>query len=308
MRWLDYVRRDPVPWLLDPVNPSVRYLTLRDIFRKPDSELIEEQQRVLDWAPVVKLRTHWDPLHHWGRAGDPYYGGPLGTLGTLYLLAQLGAPPFSEAQASCEQLLAYGRRNDGYLAPRGGTAIPPIGLTGMALRILHHFGFGDHPITQAACRRLVATVQQAPDTLGQAIADHATCAAAIKALESLLRMADTVEDRTTAMEILGRYLLAYPYDWAGRDARWLILRFPRFYDSDLSELCHTLAQTPFRETPEFEGLVQRLGQQQNAEGYWVKRKPTLALDWEPPMHPSRWLTYEAIHTLILTYGDDRYAP
>ena len=31
MSWRGFLRNDPVPWLLEPENPSVRYWTLVDV-------------------------------------------------------------------------------------------------------------------------------------------------------------------------------------------------------------------------------------------------------------------------------------
>ncbi len=136
MSWVDIIGRDPVPWLLDPGNPSARFLTLKHIFRKPTASLQEEQARILTWAPVAMLRRHWVPINFWGRAASPYYGGPIGNFGTLFLLTQLGTPRISETDAVCENLLERGRMPDGSFAPGDKTAAPWLAYTGIALQIL----------------------------------------------------------------------------------------------------------------------------------------------------------------------------
>ncbi len=68
-------------------------------------------------------------MHFWGRAESPYYGGPVGNFGTLYLLAQMGVPRYPEIEPVCENLLAIGRRRDGHYAPQGGAA-PGIAMPG----------------------------------------------------------------------------------------------------------------------------------------------------------------------------------
>ena len=59
-RWLDLVKRDPVPWLLDPANPSARLLTLRHLFKRSETALQDENARLLAWSPIVILREHWN--------------------------------------------------------------------------------------------------------------------------------------------------------------------------------------------------------------------------------------------------------
>ena len=49
MSWTDVVKRDAVPWLLDPTNPSARILTLREIFDQPEERLTDEYVRLLEW-------------------------------------------------------------------------------------------------------------------------------------------------------------------------------------------------------------------------------------------------------------------
>ena len=60
MSWLAHIRRDPVPWLLDPENPSARLLTLRHIFRRPEASLEADYDAVLAWKPVQTLLRYAD--------------------------------------------------------------------------------------------------------------------------------------------------------------------------------------------------------------------------------------------------------
>jgi len=251
MSWVDVIGRDPVPWLLDPGNPSARFLTLKHIFRKPAAALLEEQARILTWAPVLKLRRHWAATNFWGRATDPYYGGPMGNFGTLFLLTQLGTPRIPETDAVCEILLERGRMPDGSFAPGEKTAAPWLAYTGIALQILTHFGYEDDPRTQQAWDVLTQTVQKHPDTLGCTLAGRGCRAAAVKALGALLhRDGDRpLDSDAETIEILCTFLLSHSYEWDGRDIDWTLPRFPRYYDTDLVELTHMLAHTEHRNDP-----------------------------------------------------------
>ena len=310
MSWVDVVGRDPVPWLLDPGNPSARTLTLKHIFGKPDAALVAEQARILDWAPVASLRRHWVPINFWGRAGNPYYGGPVGNFGTLFLLAQLGAPRFDELEVVCESLLDRGRLPNGAFAPGGQTSAPWLAYTGMALATLTHFGYEADPRTQRAWQALVEAVHEHPDTLNIPPAERGGIAAGTKALSALLHRGgdQPLESDAETIDIICRYLLAHEYDFDGRDDDWMGPRFPRTYETDVVELTHLLAHTRHRNHRVCRELNQRLLMLKDDSGRWIKTRTTPALFHERINQPSRWLTFEAVHALMLVHGDEIYAP
>lgn len=309
MRWLDLVKRDPVPWLLDPVNPSVRLLTLRHLFKKPEASLAEDRARLLAWTPITTLREHWNPVNFWGREGDPYFGGAMGNFGTLYLFSQMAVPLFPEVSPACENLLDRGRSDDGRFMLEGVPTAPWLCYTGMALQIMEHFGYGNDLRARSAELALIQTILLRPEQLKCPIANGSCPHGLVKALAGLLSMPaeQRTSDEEQALAVLGEHLINYPYDFGRHDTEWLQPAFPRYYRSDLVELCHVLAQTPSRTHPRFQVLLRQMLMLQNAEGRWNKSRPTPPLSEERIHRPSRWLTFEAIHTLTLIYGDDIYA-
>ena len=311
MSWLNFVKRDPVPWLLDPANPSARLLTLRDIFRRPEIALAREYAAVLAWEPLRALIAQAHPVNFWGRADNPTFGGPAGTLGTLYALAQLGIPAFPLAQEACENLLRHGRLPDGRFAPADSPAPPWLCYTGMALQTLWHFGFGEDPRTHSAQAALVQAVLHHPRQLECPIAGGKCPWGMVKALAGLLNTPPEQQtaEGTAAIEALAGQLLAHTFDFTGRDAAWMDFYFPRYYEADLVELCHVLAQSYGRDNPRFRRLVRQMVELQTEKGRWVQARPASRnVLPEQRNHPSRWLTFEAVHTLILTYGGNDYAP
>jgi len=308
MHWMDLVARDPVPWLLDPGNPSVRLQTLRYMYGRPVTQLAAEQRALLDWEPVANLRRRCDPMHFWGRAESPYYGGPVGNFGTLHLLAQMGVPRYPEIEPVCENLLAIGRRQDGHYAPQGGGAAPWHCYAGMALHILTHFGYGEDPRVQSAWEAMAEAVRNDPDHLGCAMDDRACRAGAVKSMAAIIHCdTDAPGGDEATMDRLCAYLLRHTYDLEGEDSDWTKLRFPRFYDTDLIELCHVLAHTAHRAHPTSQRLLRFVLDLQDADGRWHKQKVTPALAIERIFQPSRWLTFEAVHALVLNYGGVLYA-
>jgi len=309
-QWLSRVSRDPVPWLLDPANPSARFLTLRDIFRKSASDLSEEQQFIVSWEPVQALLEHWNATSFWGRADNPYFGGPVGNLGVLYLLYQLGAPALPQVQAACRNLLDLGRTDDGRFALPEPASASWLCYTGMALQLLNYFGFQDDVRVRSTRVSLLQAILLRPDLLACPLLGGRCLDGLVKALGALLSVPpnDRTADDVGAIGLVGQYLVDYPLDLDGRDRRWLAPVFPRYYSGDLLELCHLLAQTPYRDHIRLEELVRRILLLQDEEGRWIKAESTPAFTVERIHQPSRWLTLEAVHTLTLIYGDMIYAP
>jgi hypothetical protein len=66
--WQQHLNTDPLPWLLDPENPSIRYWTLTDIFDRPASDPeVQEARGAIAQQPLVKqLFALQHPQGHWG--------------------------------------------------------------------------------------------------------------------------------------------------------------------------------------------------------------------------------------------------
>jgi len=310
MRWIDFVNRDPVPWLLDPENPSARLLTLRHIFKRPEANLERDYTALLAWEPVQAIIARAKPGSFWGREENPYFGGPIGTFGTLATLAQLSVPTFPQARAACGNLFEHGHLPDGRFAPQEPGPLTWLCYTGMALKILCHFGFKNDPRTHATSAALAHIVNHKPEQLTCKIAGGNCMAGTLKSLVGLLSLPahQRTAEEAAAITALTEQLLDYPFDFKKREAAWLQLHFPRYYESDLLELCRVLASTLPPDHPRLQMLVKKLLTYQTAEGRWIKTTQGPSdIQVERPERPSRWLTFEAVHTLVMVYGSNTYA-
>ncbi len=310
MEWLDVVARDPVPWLLDPANPSARLFTLRDIFQRPPTALDRERETVVTWAPVRALLDEADSVSFWGRTTNPYFGGPLGNFGTLYTLTQIGVPPLPLLKTAGENLLEHGRGSDGRFAPPDPTTGTWLCYTGMALQLLWDLELGEDPRTGSAARALTQAILHQPERLRCELAGEVCPWGLVKALGGLHRIPRDrrPEEVARACDLLVDRLLEYPFDFEGVNADWLQPTYPRYYESDLLELCHVLAHAGAQKRISYRRLEERLRAMQTSAGRWLKRRPAPGrLDVEARQRPSRWLTWEAIHTLAITYGNETYA-
>ena len=68
--WKAYLRADPVDWLLEPDNPSVRYLALTELLDHPegDPDVVQAKRDIMDSGVVRALLE--------GQREDGYWGAP----------------------------------------------------------------------------------------------------------------------------------------------------------------------------------------------------------------------------------------
>ena len=70
----ELLNADPLPWLLEPADPSVRYWTLRDVLGRPadDSDVLAARAAIAEQSLVRELFARQQPAGHWGDATKPY--------------------------------------------------------------------------------------------------------------------------------------------------------------------------------------------------------------------------------------------
>lgn len=115
-------------------------------------------------------------------------------------------------------------------------------------------------------------------------------------------------DETLAIQRLAEKLRAgLSIGSAGR-ADWLRLRANRYYETDLLELTHVLALAVAGNTCAFANSRRDWKRCRMRKGAGTRRasRPTTCR-LERIFQPSRWLTFEAVHTLMLIYGGNTYA-
>nr|MBC7245235.1 hypothetical protein [Chloroflexota bacterium] len=83
---------DVIPWLLEPDNPSVRYLTLRYLLAHPedDTEVQMTRSAIASSPLAMHVFTRQAPGGYWGDPISPYLPKYKSTYWTLMLLGNLG--------------------------------------------------------------------------------------------------------------------------------------------------------------------------------------------------------------------------
>jgi len=299
--WQSGLKADPIPWLLERENPSARYLTLSHLLDsgERDSQVVEARTAIQAYPPVREILKLMDPVNFWGRADRPFYGGAVGTHATLDLLAELGLPRIPQLEAACENLFEHGQHKSGGFTYDGTPGRILLCYTGGAICTLLHFGYrGDARLKHAL--KYMTTRSTTPGGLTCSYADGEQCQWGItKVLAAFAALPETDRspDLTHAVEALANAVLDHEFDFEGHDARWLNFGFPLNYQSDLIELCDVLARLDYGLDLRFRQLLDMMLAAQTADGRWIKRYGTRALQVEERGQPSKWITIRALRAL-----------
>jgi hypothetical protein len=293
---------DPLSWLLEPADPSVRYWTLRDILGRPadDGEVLAARTAIAEQPLVRELFARQQPAGHWGDdATKPYTAG--GTLGVLSLLHMLGVVPDERTAAGCDAFLRACQADTGgfsMVATRRSGIFPCT--TGEHLPFLVTFGLADDPRVRAAFDFLIADMAT-DDALDCGRYGHRPCLwAAIAGLNGLAVLpADrrsAQSDRVVAR--LAGALLDAPYDFAGEHQRWLTFGVPRGWD--LLSALRALAAHGYAADPRFNVLWQLVLAQQDEQGRWLCGSVSRTWPIEKRNRPSKWVTLDGMRILRAT--------
>ncbi len=148
-----------VGWLLEPTQPSVRYVTLVGLLdrseRDPDVREARTAIPLRGWARDILESQR--PEGHWESRRDLYRPKYTATIWRLIVLADLGmtaADP--RVQKPCDMFLSeYARKDGGFDVPGSKWARSELCLTGNLARTLERCGLGDDPRVRSAFGWLV---------------------------------------------------------------------------------------------------------------------------------------------------------
>ena len=302
--WKAALKADPISWLLEPDNPSVRYSALVDLLGRAadDAEVGQPRAAIAKQPLVQELLSLQHPDGHWGDdATKPYTA--KGTLGALGLLHTLGVEPNGRTAGGCDSFLRFCQHESGgfSMTKTRRSGIFPC-TTGEHLPMLVYFGKGDDPRVRRAFSYLIQAVS-APDALDCGRYDHRDCLwGAIAALNGLAALpADLHSPQSEAVvSRMARQLLGAEYDFEGEHKRWLTFGVPRRWD--LLGALRALAAHGYSGDERFARLLELLLAQQDQQGR--RRCGSVSRTWplEKRGQPSKWVTLDALRLLKVTYG------
>ena len=323
MPWRAKLSADPLPWLLEPDNPSVRYFALRDLLDRPDTdaELRTARAAIVDSEPVRAILAARHPDGYWVRPGPGYSPSYTSSVWQIIFLAALGADdtPAGIGQ-SCEYVLTHAQARNGGLS-----------MTSIPSKVIHCLNGGlAHAFLALGLPPEADRIQQALDwqaraILGEDITFYASgttgpgfgCVAnsalpcawgAIKALKAFGLLPP--EGRTpriqravdAGVEFMFSHDLAradYPYH-DRISSNWFRFGYPLSYTSDILEALEVLALLGYARDTRLASAVEFVVSKQDGQGRW-KLEHTLNgkmwVDIEQKGKPSKWVTLRALRVL-----------
>jgi hypothetical protein len=317
-------------WLLEKDNPSVRYFTLRDLHKKPESdpEVIEAKQTIMTTGIVPAILAKQEEGGYWGQPDRFYTDKYKGTVWQMLILAELGADgndprirkmvEFILANSQEKMEGGFSFRRSEKLGGGLASGVVPC-LTGNVVFSLLRLGYFDDERTQKGidwiCRyqRADDGVAHAPggpvyDRYEMCWGRH-TCHMGVE--KSLKALAEIPMARRSAavkikIEELAEYLLVHRIHKKSHDTEkvsrpgWLKFGFPLMYQTDILEILWILTSLGYKD-PRMDEAVEILRTKQSGDGRWKLENSfngRIIKDVEKKGMESKWVTERALGVLM----------
>lgn len=328
------MKADPIDWLLEEDNPSVRYFTLTDILDLPPSkpQVRKARAAIMKKGVVPRILAKQEAGGYWGVPENFYeHSKYKGTVWQLIVLAELGADGSDERiRKACEFVLenSQDRQSGGFTyagsSENGGhhSKVIPC-LTGNMVFSLIRLGYLEDSRLQKGIdwittyQRFDDRIDKPPQgwpydiTLG-CWGRHTCSMGAIKALKALAEIpeqARSPEVKETLIQGAGYFLQHHVYKRSHNLEKvckpgWLKFGFPLMYQTDALEILAVLTKLGYYD-PRMQEAIDLLLSKQDNQGRWTLETTfngRFQVNIEAKGKPSRWVTLNALRALKLYYS------
>jgi hypothetical protein len=335
--WQSLLKEDPIPWLLEAEDASIRHFTLTDLLDLPpdDPQVVSARRAIPESEAVGRILSRQKPGGWWGKPEDFYMRSKYkGTVWQMILLAELGVDGDDpRLQRACEFLLTHvqDRQSGGFAyvwqartdpeetsQPAGNPGYVIPCLTGNMVFSLIRLGCLDDPRLQKGLE-WITTYQRYDDRDGRSpnawpYTVHASCwgrhactMGVVKAMKALAEV--PVERRSPAIQqsiaagmefMLRHHLFKRSHDLSrvAKDA-WLEFGFPWMWNTDALEMAVILVKLGSRDA-RLQDAVDLILSKQDSQGRWVLEHSfngRTLVSIEVEGQPSRWVTLNALRVL-----------
>ena len=296
VNWRSSLISDPLDWLLEPENPSIRFWALTDLLDRPanDADVLQARQAIHQQPLVKELFALQHPDGHWGDDPTTPYSAQ-GAVGVLSLLHMLGVQPDERTALGCNSLIRYSQHISGgfSLTKARRSGIFPC-TTGEHLPFLIYFGLGSDPRVQAAFAFLIAAMS-ADRPLKCSRYQEGDCLwGAIAALNGLSVLPTSLRTSETQQIVnrLADMLLNAGYDFEGEHRRWLTFGVPRGWD--LLSALRALTLNGFGRDERLGPLLKLILMRQDQQGRFMCGSVSRTWPLEKRGQPSKWVTLDVL--------------
>lgn len=320
--WKKVLKSDPTDWMLEPDDPGVRYLALRDIVDADEKEIQAARTKAHGEGPIATILDNMNPEGYWISPGNVYANKCRGTVWSVISLAELGASIKENKRvgAACNYLVDQALLKSGQFSPRRIPTNMGLCLQGNMLLSLMNLGYDESRLETAYewTARMVTgeDVPQKVDKDGLAPAEDAlgpfryfkyigprfACRAnktlpcgwaGVKVMMAFSRLPD--ERRTgliqRAIDTGTDFFLSgdsskaeFPGHRTGvPDKRWWQFRFPSFWGADILQIAEAFTWLGYGGDPRLANTFDLILSKQDENGRWP-------LDWVDKSH-KMWVKY-----------------
>ena len=312
---------NPLPWLLEPENPSAQYLTLTGLLDRPadDPEVVAARAAIPHrGAARAILDAQW-PEGYWVAPGTGYSPKYKATVWQVIFLAALGAPRTEAVDRACARVLGDSRLPDGRFSAKKTAQGAIACLGGNLLRALKQLGYED-PRTAVSMEALAEMVlrdgyrcrynalRDKDGAWPQRMRDGLPCAwGAIKTLGAFAEVPkeqrspavwDAIE-AGTALLLDGNLADGDYFTATEPSPLWQQFGFPLGYTSDLLEALEVLGRLGVEIGPQLAPALEVVRSKRGESGRWMLESApgnTWAGFGEIGA-PNKWVTLRALKAL-----------
>jgi hypothetical protein len=335
--WINMLKDDPLPWLLEENTPAVRHLALRQLLDLPEEapDVRHASAAAMQKNPIASVLAAQHPDGFWVKPGPGYAPKYRGTVWQVIFLDQLGADGSdTRVHAACEYVLSHSQADTGGFAASGSEKDPPPSslvvhcLNGNLLRALIGFGWLEdervqraidweaHVITGEGVTRYLRSGTTGPGFCCSANEGLPCAWGAIKGLLALAHIPPehraphverAIEQGVAFLFSCDPATAAYPAGWGNTkpSQSWFKLGFPSGYVADVLQNLTVLCELGFAKDVRLQPAIEWLLAKQDQTGRWRNQyayNGKTWVDFERQGQLSKWVTLRACTVLKMVYG------
>ena len=324
---------DSLSWLLEPQDPGVRYLALRDLLDLPadDAELVAARQAAHLHGPIAIILDEMHPDGYWAKPGAGYNPKYYSTVWSLITLGQLGASVKLDMRVgrACDYLLKTALTPQGQFSMNGSPSATIDCLQGNLCAALLALGCDDPRLELAyewmarsvtgeglaSSKELNAPLRYFYAKCGPLFAcgynGQLPCAwGAVKVMLAFSRW--PAARRTPLMQRAIQQGLDFLFsadparaDYPTRNSakpspNWRKFGFPVFYITDILQVLEALVALGYGHDPRLANALDLVRQKQDEQGRWSMEYNYTGRTWVDfgaEKQPNKWVTLRALKVL-----------
>jgi hypothetical protein len=320
-------------WLLEPDDPGVRYLALRDLcgLSADNPELRAARQRAHLDGPIATILAHMEPEGYWSKPGPGYNPKYFSTVWSIIYLAQLGANVSEDERirTACAYILDHALDKGGQFGANGRASETIDCLQGNLTWALLEIGCDD-PRLEKALEWTARTVtgeglapmedrkaelryyayKRGPNFICAANGNQPCAWGAVKVMLALSKVPESQKSPLVQKAIqqgidflfsVDPATASYPSPTTGKpNLSWWKFGFPVFYVTDVLQIVETLCRLGLGKDPRLAQAVELVRSKQDTQGHWALEYDLTGKTWinaGVKRQPNKWVTYRALRAL-----------